>query len=70
MSRRTFFADGLGFFVENEGKIIAVCFMGEKTIAAKSESWHSIEATDFRARLRAQGWADSPIKPRHRGISL
>lgn len=71
MTRRTFFADGCGFFVESEGKIVAVCWMGDKTIAAKSDSWHSIESSDFRARLRAQGWSDQPLKrPRWGGEVL
>jgi len=56
MAYRTYFCNGLGFYCEKQGRIIAAGWTDEKFVASNSRHCYSVDAETFRKRMEADGF--------------
>lgn len=57
MAYRTYFCNGLGFFCEKQGRIIAAGWTDEKFVASADRHCYSLDESTFRRRMEGEGFS-------------
>lgn len=58
MAYRTYFCNGLGFYCEKQGRVIAAGWTDEKFVASHERHCYSVDAETFRNRMQAEGLSE------------